>query len=168
MHTLWGIISAPHLLHFTRFGTFIFQLALLLSLLPLEDLFFGQIDIGNTSSTTNCTPKPSLSDFGNYTYFSYYTCRVHACQENFSSAGHQKSTKPYAGVQIGNKEHPPQAAGTAGPRSYEALSALPRKPTAGARFCCPVSCQMSETFISPTPGSPLRLQAPHWSGAESP
>jgi len=38
------------LLHFTKFGALIFQFALLLSLLPLEDLFFGQIDIGYTSS----------------------------------------------------------------------------------------------------------------------
>src|SRR5699024_6504897 len=44
-----GIISSPHLLHFTRFGALIFQLALLLSLLAFEDLFFGQIDIGYTS-----------------------------------------------------------------------------------------------------------------------
>src|SRR5699024_6617074 len=44
-----GIMSSPHLLHFTRFGALIFQLALLLSLLALEDLFFGQIDIGYTS-----------------------------------------------------------------------------------------------------------------------
>src|SRR5699024_9008487 len=44
-----GIISAPHLLHFTRFGALIFQFALLLSLLAFEDLFFGQIDIGYTS-----------------------------------------------------------------------------------------------------------------------
>ena len=43
------IMSSPHLLHFTRFGALIFQLALLLSLLALEDLFFGQIDIGYTS-----------------------------------------------------------------------------------------------------------------------
>ena len=45
LHTLWGIISAPHLLHFTKLGADIFQFALLLSLLDLEDLFFGQIDI---------------------------------------------------------------------------------------------------------------------------
>ena len=45
LQTLWGIVSAPHLLHFTRFGADIFQLALLLSLLALDDLFFGQMDI---------------------------------------------------------------------------------------------------------------------------
>ena len=45
LHTLCGIIKAPHLLHFTKFGADIFQLALLLSLLDLEDLFLGQIDI---------------------------------------------------------------------------------------------------------------------------
>ena len=45
LHTLCGIINSPHLLHFTRFGAVIFQLALRLSLLALEDLFFGQIDI---------------------------------------------------------------------------------------------------------------------------
>ena len=33
------------MLHFTNAGAVIFQFALLLSLLPLEDLFFGQIDI---------------------------------------------------------------------------------------------------------------------------
>src|SRR5699024_11157127 len=44
-----GIMSSPHLLHFTRFGALIFQFALLLSLLAFEDLFFGQIDIGYTS-----------------------------------------------------------------------------------------------------------------------
>ena len=49
LHTRCGIISSPHLLHFTRFGALIFQLALLLSLLAFEDLFFGQIDIGYTS-----------------------------------------------------------------------------------------------------------------------
>ena len=38
-------IKAPHLLHFTRLGALIFQLALLLSLLAFEDLFLGQIDI---------------------------------------------------------------------------------------------------------------------------
>ena len=37
------------MMHFTRFGALIFQLALLLSLLAFEDLFFGQIDIGYTS-----------------------------------------------------------------------------------------------------------------------
>ena len=45
LHTLWGIIKAPHLLHLTRLGVLIFQLALRLSLLALEDLFLGQIDI---------------------------------------------------------------------------------------------------------------------------
>ena len=45
LQTLCGIISSPHLLHFTKVGADIFQFALLLSLLPLEDLFFGQIDI---------------------------------------------------------------------------------------------------------------------------
>jgi len=45
LHTLWGTIKAPHLLHFTNVGAVIFQFALLLSLLPLEDLFLGQIDI---------------------------------------------------------------------------------------------------------------------------
>ncbi len=45
LHTLWGTINAPHLLHFTNVGAVIFQFALLLSLLPLEDLFLGQIDI---------------------------------------------------------------------------------------------------------------------------
>ena len=35
--------------HFTKFGALIFQLALLLSLLALEDLFFGQIDMVYTS-----------------------------------------------------------------------------------------------------------------------
>ena len=45
LQTLWGTISAPHLLHFTKVGADIFQFALLLSLLPLEDLFLGQIDI---------------------------------------------------------------------------------------------------------------------------
>ncbi len=45
LQTLCGIIKAPHLLHFTNVGALIFQFALLLSLLPLEDLFFGQIDI---------------------------------------------------------------------------------------------------------------------------
>ena len=49
MHTLCGIMSSPHLLHFTSVGAVIFQFALLLSLLPLEDLFFGQIDISHTS-----------------------------------------------------------------------------------------------------------------------
>lgn len=45
LHTLCGIISSPHLLHFTRFGADIFQFALRLSLLAFEDLFFGQIDM---------------------------------------------------------------------------------------------------------------------------
>ena len=45
LHTLWGTVKAPHLLHFTKVGAVIFQFALLLSLLPLEDLFLGQIDI---------------------------------------------------------------------------------------------------------------------------
>ena len=49
MQTLCGIINAPHLLHFTKFGALIFQFALLLSLLALDDLFFGQIDIDYTS-----------------------------------------------------------------------------------------------------------------------
>jgi hypothetical protein len=37
------------LLHFTNAGAAIFQLARLLFLLPLEDLFLGQIDIFHTS-----------------------------------------------------------------------------------------------------------------------
>ena len=37
------------MLHFTSVGALIFQFALLLSLLPLEDLFLGQMDILNTS-----------------------------------------------------------------------------------------------------------------------
>ena len=45
LQTLCGIISSPHLLHFTNAGAVIFQFALLLSLLDFEDLFFGQIDI---------------------------------------------------------------------------------------------------------------------------
>ena len=43
-----GIKRAPHLLHFTSVGAVIFQFALRLFLLPLDDLFFGQIDIGFT------------------------------------------------------------------------------------------------------------------------
>jgi len=42
-------MSALHLLHFTKVGSFILQLALLLSLLLLEDLFLGHIDICYTS-----------------------------------------------------------------------------------------------------------------------
>ncbi len=42
-------MSSPHLLHLTSVGAVIFQFALLLSLLPLEDLFLGQMDISNTS-----------------------------------------------------------------------------------------------------------------------
>ena len=45
LQTLCGIIKAPHLLHFTKFGAVIFQFALRLSLLALEVLFFGQIDM---------------------------------------------------------------------------------------------------------------------------
>lgn len=45
LHTLCDIIKDPHLLHLTKFGTVIFQFALLLSLRDFEDLFFGQIDI---------------------------------------------------------------------------------------------------------------------------
>lgn len=39
------MVNAPHLLHFTKVGAVIFQFALRRSLLPLEDLFFGQIDM---------------------------------------------------------------------------------------------------------------------------
>jgi hypothetical protein len=50
LQTRWGIIKAPHLLHFTSVGADILKLAaLLLSLLALEDLFLGQIDIFHTS-----------------------------------------------------------------------------------------------------------------------
>lgn len=49
LHTLWGIIRAPHLLHLTSVGAVIFQLARRLSLRDLEDLFLGQMDIENTS-----------------------------------------------------------------------------------------------------------------------
>ena len=49
LQTLCGTINSPHLLHLTNAGADIFQLALLLSLLPLEDLFFGQIDMVYTS-----------------------------------------------------------------------------------------------------------------------
>ena len=45
LHTLCGTINAPHLLHLTSVGADIFQFARLLSLLPLEDLFLGQMDI---------------------------------------------------------------------------------------------------------------------------
>ena len=49
MQTLWGITKAPHLLHLDNEGTDIFQLALRLSLLDLDDLFLGQIDMAYTS-----------------------------------------------------------------------------------------------------------------------
>jgi hypothetical protein len=49
LQTLWGIVRAPHLLHLISVGADIFQFALLWSLWLLEDLFFGQMDIGNTS-----------------------------------------------------------------------------------------------------------------------
>ena len=49
MQTLWGITKAPHLLHLDNEGTDIFQLALRLSLLALDDLFLGQIDMAYTS-----------------------------------------------------------------------------------------------------------------------
>ena len=45
LQTLCGIISSPHLLHFTKPGTVIFQFALRLSRLAFELLFLGQIDI---------------------------------------------------------------------------------------------------------------------------
>ena len=38
LHTLCGSINSPHLLHLTKFGAVIFQFALRLSLLPLDDL----------------------------------------------------------------------------------------------------------------------------------
>ena len=50
IQTLCGTINSPHLLHLTNAGADIFQLALLLSLLAFELLFFGQIDIIHTSS----------------------------------------------------------------------------------------------------------------------
>ena len=50
LQTLCGTINSPHLLHLTNAGADIFQLALLLSLLAFELLFFGQIDIIHTSS----------------------------------------------------------------------------------------------------------------------
>ncbi len=58
-------MSAPHLLHLTRFGALIFQFALLLSLLDFEDLFFGQIDI--------FTPPPC-------THVKYYKKSSFKCQ----------------------------------------------------------------------------------------
>jgi hypothetical protein len=41
VHSLCGIISSPHLLHFTRFGALIFQFALLLSRLALDTFPLG-------------------------------------------------------------------------------------------------------------------------------
>lgn len=55
LHTLCGTINSPHLLHFTSVGADIFQFARLLSLLPLEDLFLGQMDISHTSLSINRT-----------------------------------------------------------------------------------------------------------------
>ena len=49
LQTLCGIIREPHFGHLTRVAAAIFQFALRLSLLPLDDLFFGQIDIEYTS-----------------------------------------------------------------------------------------------------------------------
>ena len=45
LQTLCGITNAPHVGQVARFGAVIFQFALLLSLLALDVLFFGQIDI---------------------------------------------------------------------------------------------------------------------------
>ena len=58
-------MSAPHLLHLTSVGAVIFQFALLLSLLPLEDLFLGQMDISYTSLL-----KPRLQSL--FFMFIYY------------------------------------------------------------------------------------------------
>lgn len=44
MQTLCGITRAPQVEHFARDGTDIFHVALLLSLLAFEVLFFGHID----------------------------------------------------------------------------------------------------------------------------
>ena len=57
LHTLCGITSSPHVEHFARFGTLIFQFALLLSLLAFEVLFFGQILISYTSLNIQIRPQ---------------------------------------------------------------------------------------------------------------
>ena len=65
LHTLWGTIRAPHLLHLTSVGAVIFQFALLLSLLPLEDLFLGHIDTVNTSFYTHLLIISAIYTFVN-------------------------------------------------------------------------------------------------------
>ena len=69
LHTRWGTIRVPQLLHLTRVGALIFQFALLLSLLAFEDLFLGHIDI-----------------FCHLTFFhtlAYYTHDIYLCQVLF-------------------------------------------------------------------------------------
>ena len=53
LHTLCGITGLPQVGHTARLGTLIFQLALRLSRLALEVLFFGHMDIASTSLFTH-------------------------------------------------------------------------------------------------------------------
>ena len=64
-YSMWHS-NAPHLLHFTNVGADIFQFALRRSLLPLEDLFFGQIDM--------VTPPLVITSF--VTFGIYYLCSI--------------------------------------------------------------------------------------------
>ena len=61
LQTLCGITKAPHVGQVARFGAVIFQFALLLSLLALDVLFFGHIDISRTPPCQFITYTAHLS-----------------------------------------------------------------------------------------------------------